>query len=63
MVFGLQLSFARVGSTVNFLAMEPVYKYVNQYYKGFTCIGVVLLLSWLTCFGSFIAALILGKLN
>ncbi|XP_028046162.1 major facilitator superfamily domain-containing protein 1 isoform X2 [Monomorium pharaonis] len=49
MVFGLQLSFARVGSTVNFLVMEPVYNYVSQYYKGPTCIGVVLFLAAVTC--------------
>lgn len=29
MVFGFQLSFARVGSTVNFLVMEPLYQYIK----------------------------------
>jgi MFS family permease len=61
MVFGLQLSFARVGSTVNFLVMEPTYKYVNQFYKGYQCTGVVLLLASLTCVMSMICALILGE--
>lgn len=42
MVFGLQLSFARVGSTVNFLVMDPIYQYVNKFYKGAECIGIVL---------------------
>ena len=42
MVFGLQMSFARVGSTVNFALMQPLYNYINQYYKGYTCTGIVL---------------------
>lgn len=29
MVFGFQLSFARVGSSVNFLVMEPLYQYIK----------------------------------
>lgn len=44
MVFGLQLSFARVGSTVNFNLMEPLYKWMNTYYKGYTCTGIVLMI-------------------
>lgn len=30
MVFGFQLSFARVGSTVNFIVMEPLYRYIKN---------------------------------
>lgn len=63
MVFGLQLSFARVGSTVNFIVMEPLYKYVNQFYKGHTCIGVVLLFASITCVMSMLSALILGWMD
>uniref|UniRef100_U5ET16 Lysosomal dipeptide transporter MFSD1 n=1 Tax=Corethrella appendiculata TaxID=1370023 RepID=U5ET16_9DIPT len=63
MVFGLQLSFARVGSTVNFIVMEPLYKYVNKFYKGFQCTGVVLLLASLTCVMSMLCALILGWMD
>lgn len=63
MVFGLQLSFARVGSTVNFIVMEPIYKYVNQFYKGPTCIGVVLMFASITCVVSMMSALILGCLD
>lgn len=63
MVFGLQLSFARVGSTVNFMVMEPLYKYVSQYYTGYMCIGVVLLLATTTCVMSFVCALILGWMD
>lgn len=63
MVFGLQLSFARVGSTVNFLVMEPVYKYVKQFYQGSHIIGVVLFIAASTCVMSFMCACILGKMN
>lgn len=63
MVFGLQLSFARVGSTVNFLVMEPIYNYVSQYYKGPQCIGIVLFLAALTCVVSMICACILGIMD
>jgi len=61
MVFGLQLSVARFGSTVNFWVMQPLYKYVTNFYQGHTAVGVVLLLAAGTCVLSFICALILGK--
>lgn len=63
MVFGLQLSFARVGSTVNFLIMEPIYNYVSQYYTGPECIGVVLFMAAITCVMSMICAFILGLMD
>jgi len=63
MVFGLQLSFARVGSTVNFLVMESIYKYVKQFYSGSYVIGVVLFIAALTCVMSFISALVLGWMD
>lgn len=63
MVFGLQLSFARVGSTVNFNVMEPIYKHMNHWYKGHLCLGVVLLISFLTCVMSFICAVLLGWID
>lgn len=64
MVFGLQLSFARVGSTVNFLVMVPVYNYVKSLgYEGHQCTGVVLLLATLTCVMSMMCALILGWMD
>ncbi|XP_058816315.1 major facilitator superfamily domain-containing protein 1-like [Topomyia yanbarensis] len=64
MVFGLQLSFARVGSTVNFLVMVPVYNYVRSMgYKGHQCTGVVLLMATLTCVMSMLCALILGWMD
>ncbi|XP_033208128.1 major facilitator superfamily domain-containing protein 1-like isoform X2 [Belonocnema kinseyi] len=63
MVFGFQLSFARVGSTVNFWVMEPIYQYVSKSYSGPTCIGIVLFLAALTCVGSMICACILGVMD
>ncbi|XP_033325269.1 lysosomal dipeptide transporter MFSD1 isoform X1 [Megalopta genalis] len=63
MVFGLQLSFARVGSTVNFLIMEPIYQFVNQYYKGPECIGLILFLASLTLVVSLICACVLGAMD
>lgn len=63
MVFGLQLSFARVGSTVNFLVMESVYQYVKKFYTGSYVIGVVLFIATSTCIMSFISALVLGWMD
>lgn len=63
MVFGLQLSFARVGSTVNFLVMESVYKYVKQYYSGSYVLGMSLFIAAGTCIMSFISALALGWMD
>ncbi|XP_034947217.1 major facilitator superfamily domain-containing protein 1-like isoform X2 [Chelonus insularis] len=63
MVFGLQLSFARVGSTVNFLVMEPIYNYVSKEYSGPKCIGVVLFLASLTCVFSLTCCSILGLMD
>lgn len=62
MVFGLQLSIARLGSTVNFWVMGPIYTYVQKFYQGHEAIGVVLLLATSTCILSFVCALILGKI-
>lgn len=62
MVFGLQMSIARFGSTVNFWVMQPLYDWVHSYYPSRT-LGAVLLLATTTCLASLIAALILGKLK
>lgn len=63
MVFGLQLSVARFGSTVNFWVMQPIYEYVSNFYQGHRALGVVLLLATLTCVMSLICALILGWMD
>jgi hypothetical protein len=54
MVFGLQLSFARLGSTVNFNVMGPLYKHVSQFYTGYLCTGVVLMIGIINQFQTFI---------
>nr|CAD7398507.1 unnamed protein product [Timema poppensis] len=63
MVFGLQLSFARVGSTVNFNVMEPLYKAVNKYYTDYRCTGVVLFIASVTCVMSLVCALLLAWMD
>nr|CAD7443321.1 unnamed protein product [Timema bartmani] len=63
MVFGLQLSFARVGSTVNFNVMEPLYKAVNKYYADYRCTGVVLFIASVTCVMSLVCALLLAWMD
>ncbi len=60
MVFGLQLSFARVGSTVNFNVMLPIYKAVNNHFEGHTCLGIALLIAASTCVFSLLCSLILA---
>lgn len=47
MVFGLQLSFSRFGSTVNFWVMEPIYKSIGQYFHGYERLGASLFIGLL----------------
>ncbi|CAH2243989.1 jg18512 [Pararge aegeria aegeria] len=63
MVFGLQLSISRFGSTVNFWIMESVYQWVATYYAGYERLGMALFIASLTCLGSLICALILGWMD
>lgn len=63
MVFGFQLSFARLGSTINFWVMNPIYRQVSKYYSGPTCLGIVLFLAATTCVGSLGAAMALGLMD
>ncbi|XP_050361562.1 major facilitator superfamily domain-containing protein 1-like [Nymphalis io] len=63
MVFGLQLSFSRFGSTVNFWVMEPIYRWVANYYGGYEKLGVALFIASMTCLGSLICGLILGWMD
>uniref|UniRef100_A0A1B6KVZ3 Lysosomal dipeptide transporter MFSD1 n=1 Tax=Graphocephala atropunctata TaxID=36148 RepID=A0A1B6KVZ3_9HEMI len=62
-VFGLQLSFARVGSTVNLVVLGPLYNWVEQFYQGHTCLGVTLFIATGTCLMSLLAAVLLGLLR
>ncbi|XP_071084456.1 lysosomal dipeptide transporter MFSD1-like isoform X1 [Haliotis cracherodii] len=60
MVFGLQLSFSRVGSTVNMNVMQPVYKFIGKWYEGFKCLGMSLFVGAGTCVFSLICAFTLA---
>ncbi|WAR27470.1 MFSD1-like protein [Mya arenaria] len=60
MVFGLQLSFSRVGSTVNMNVMQPIYNLVQHHFTGYKCLGIVLLVGGFMCILSLICALALG---
>lgn len=60
MVFGLQLSIARVGSTANFLTMVLVYNQIHEWVSGYLSLGYALLFASVTCILSFICALILA---
>lgn len=62
-VFGLQLSMARVGSTVNFWSMVPLYNWVQTFSDGYRALGYSLLFAGITCVFSLICALILGVLD
>uniref|UniRef100_T1INA2 Lysosomal dipeptide transporter MFSD1 n=1 Tax=Strigamia maritima TaxID=126957 RepID=T1INA2_STRMM len=63
MVFGLQLSFARIGSTVNFLVMQPIYDFLAESEKGYTLLGLALMIAALTTVISLACALILAFLD
>uniref|UniRef100_A0A7N8XH37 Lysosomal dipeptide transporter MFSD1 n=1 Tax=Mastacembelus armatus TaxID=205130 RepID=A0A7N8XH37_9TELE len=65
LVFGLQLSMARVGSTVNMNVMGWVYSKVADLVgsPGHTTLGVSLMIASVTCFFSLICALVLGFLD
>ena len=63
MVFGLQLSFARVGSTVSFNVMVPIYDAVTDYIthsKGHTTLGLTLFIASASCVFSLFCAFILA---
>ncbi|CAG9767899.1 unnamed protein product [Ceutorhynchus assimilis] len=63
MVFGLQLSFARIGSTVNFWVMEPIYDWVLKSFDGSHILGIALLIASATCLLSMLCSLILGFMD
>ncbi|KAJ1088043.1 hypothetical protein NDU88_001202 [Pleurodeles waltl] len=65
LVFGLQLSMARVGSTVNMNVMALVYGRVMAMVgsAGYTTLGITLMIGAVTCIFSLMCALILGYLD
>ena len=59
MVFGFQLSIARVGSTLNFISMAPLYAWFGQFFNPHVALGWTLLSAGGTfCVMSFICALV-----
>lgn len=60
MVFGLQLSIARVGSTANFLTMVLVYNQIHTWVSGYLNLGYALMFASITCVLSLVCALILA---
>ncbi|XP_063298661.1 major facilitator superfamily domain-containing protein 1 isoform X1 [Pelobates fuscus] len=65
LVFGLQLSMARVGSTVNMNIMGLVYSRIKDLMgsAGYTTLGVTLMIGGITCLFSLACALVLGYLD
>lgn len=64
LVFGLQLSMARIGSTVNMNLMEPVYDLVDSQISDHNkTLGISLFIASVTCVFSMACALILAYLD
>ena len=65
MVFGFQLSIARVGSTVNFLVCGPLYNLIEDggEVEPHVALGWTLLIAGSTCVLSFLCAVILGFMD
>ncbi|KAF1394128.1 hypothetical protein PFLUV_G00023290 [Perca fluviatilis] len=65
LVFGLQLSMARLGSTVNMNIMGWVYSKVSDLSAspGHTALGASLMIAAVTCLFSLLCALVLGYLD
>ncbi len=63
MVFGFQLSFARFGSTVNFMVVGPLYEWFAQTYPAPVAVGWTLMVCLSTCIMSFVSAALLGWMD
>ena len=63
MVFGLQLSIARIGSTVNFYVMVPLYNFFHRFYQAHYAMGWALTIAGGTCVMSLCCAVILFFLD
>ncbi|XP_076824533.1 lysosomal dipeptide transporter MFSD1-like [Clavelina lepadiformis] len=63
LVFGLQLSMARIGSTVNMNLMVPVYDWVENTFSSDRTLGISLFLAAITCIFSLGCALLLAYLD
>jgi len=61
MVFGLQLSFSRVGSTVNMNVMQPLYNYIdNGKMEPYKSLGIALFIGAGMCIFSLLCAFLLA---
>jgi len=64
MVFGFQLSVARVGSTVNFVLMGPLFAAMKDYFgDGTTALGWTLVIAGSSCLMSFVCSLMLAWMD
>ncbi|KAI3389307.1 hypothetical protein SNEBB_002889 [Seison nebaliae] len=63
MVFGLQLSFARIGSTVNMNTMRRIYDLFSSQTELYKELGITLYVAALTCIFSLCCAFILAVLD
>ena len=64
LVFGLQLSLSRVGSSVGINVMAPLYDGINSWgVSGHTLLGIVMFITAGTCLFSAVCAMILGILD
>lgn len=63
LVFGLQLSMARIGSTVNMNLMEPLYNWIDTKVDHEKTLGVSLFLAAFTCLFSLGCAIVLAYLD
>ena len=63
LVLGLQLSLSRVGSTVNFLVMEKLYRSLKESHMASNPLGGTLLVASCFTFMSLICSLLLGLME
>jgi len=62
-VFGLQISVSRLGSTINSNTMPHLYKYLNLFYDGKVALALSLVIASATCIVSLIFCVVLGYLD
>lgn len=62
MVFGLQLSVARLGSTVNFQVVGPLFHSLNETMEEHAALGTTLLISGIALVFSFLASIVSRRL-
>ncbi|BFZ06095.1 hypothetical protein BsWGS_09134 [Bradybaena similaris] len=60
MVFGLQLSFSRVGSTVNMNVMQPLFNFIDKSLPGYKRLGYALFVGGVMCIFSLICSFVLA---